>query len=486
MSGDVIIRKQKINIKVGNEKLAFDCQQTINEQVSDELVKMYERIFHQTTHPDQYIAIDSIKVDLGVISVYDFQNRFYQLIEQQLLIELRKQFEKSPELTIVSTSYTEPPLDATEKEAETIQYSSASAQESAALVYFLEKGFYPWWYKKNKRKTPNEILKGFDEIQQSNFLIQIYAASKKLSAYNEVQLIKRLSNYLSNTIYETLLISLVELQADDRIRNNLFLLLNQKNQISQYFHIPVKIFYQKFFRFFLLNRELENGIKSFLASLNQSFPLAPEDLKPQAKFLEGLDEHILSILEKKLEPFPELPARVKKNKSINLEDPEGIYIENAGLVLLHPFLPVYFQNLGLVNDARQFISEEAKVKASILLYYLQEGTADYKEWEMALNKILCGIETTEVIESEELSEQEIKESKLLLQTVVGYWTALKGASPESLQETFLKREGKITFKEDFWLIQVEKMGVDILLERLPWGIGTIKLPWLKEIIYVEW
>ena len=488
MSAEVIIRKQKINITVGNEKLAFECRQAVNERASEELVKMYERIFYQSTLMDEYITINSIKIDLGVISVSDFQNRFYPLIEQELIIELQKQFEKSSDFASTANHFPDPASATRQTDSETIQFASVSVQESAALIYFLEKGIYPWWYKKSKFKAPDEILKGFNEIEQSNFLIKIYAAAKKLSTYQLAQLIKRLFIYLDDTTYEAFLISLVELQADDSIRNNLFLLLNQNTTLSQYFRIPQKAFYQKLFRFILLNMETANVIKSFISALNQQFPVTSESFKTPVTGLETLDEPIRSALENARLSVPEIPIKKKIiNRSDKPVNEDGIYIGNAGLVLLHPFLPAYFQSLGLVDDAGQFISAEAKTRAAVLLYYLHEGSADYKEWEMPLNKILCGIEPTEVIESGiELSASELTESTLLLQTVVDYWAALKGASTQSLQETFLKRNGKISFKEDFWLIQVEKTGVDILLERLPWGIGTIKLPWLQPIIYTEW
>ena len=129
----------------------------------------------------------------------------------------------------------------------------------------------------------------------------------------------------------------------------------------------------------------------------------------------------------------------------------------------------------------------ASQKAAVLLYYLQCGSERYREWEMTLNKIFCGIGSTELIpDGIRITENEKEECLFLLQTIVNYWEALKGASTESLQNTFILREGKITWVEDRWLIQIERMGVDILLERLPWSYGTIKFPWLDHIIYTEW
>jgi len=170
-----------------------------------------------------------------------------------------------------------------------------------------------------------------------------------------------------------------------------------------------------------------------------------------------------------------------------IEPDEVLYVSNAGLVILHPFLSSFFKGLDLLDDENQFTSAETQIKAAVLLYYLQCGLEEYKEWEMPLNKILCGMATDELISDDIiLNEHEKEECNLLLQSVIEYWTALKGASIEALQSTFFVREGKVTIKENHWLIQVERTGVDILLDRLPWGIGTIKLPWLKALIYIEW
>ena len=37
-----------------------------------------------------------------------------------------------------------------------------------------------------------------------------------------------------------------------------------------------------------------------------------------------------------------------------------------------------------------------------------------------------------------------------------------------------------------WLLRVERLGHDILLDRLPWTISVVKLPWMDEMVQVEW
>ena len=35
-------------------------------------------------------------------------------------------------------------------------------------------------------------------------------------------------------------------------------------------------------------------------------------------------------------------------------------------------------------------------------------------------------------------------------------------------------------------LYVERKGVDVLLESLPWTISIIKLPWMQDSLQVEW
>src|SRR5690606_2034537 len=108
----------------------------------------------------------------------------------------------------------------------------------------------------------------------------------------------------------------------------------------------------------------------------------------------------------------------QKNRIYPPQNDEVIYIENAGLMLMHPFLSTFFRNLEITDEHDQFISIDTQMRGAVLLYYLQCGNDEYKEWEMPLNKILCGMETGGVLISGiKLSEHEKEESRLLLKTM---------------------------------------------------------------------
>lgn len=166
------------------------------------------------------------------------------------------------------------------------------------------------------------------------------------------------------------------------------------------------------------------------------------------------------------------------------EASEGIYLDCAGLVLLHPFLPRFFTALGIVVDD-ELVQPE---RALCLLHYLATGQKVAPEYELILPKILCNVPLeTSVAAQVEFTAAELEEAEALLNAVIRHWEVLRDSSIESLRGTFLVRAGKVSLRGDGdWLLQVEAKGFDILLDQLPWGIGMIQLPWMPKMLWVEW
>lgn len=166
--------------------------------------------------------------------------------------------------------------------------------------------------------------------------------------------------------------------------------------------------------------------------------------------------------------------------------PDSLYVNNAGLLLLHPFLPEMFRRLALLKDG-QWRDDTSQHTAVRVLEWLATGKEAAPEFNLTLNKIICGMAPGAVpLVNDQWSPAIKTECNDLLDSVIGYWTALKNTGREALRETFLQRLGKLTPTDHGWLLQVEQKAVDILLNRLPWGIGVIKLPWMEEKIFVEW
>lgn len=177
------------------------------------------------------------------------------------------------------------------------------------------------------------------------------------------------------------------------------------------------------------------------------------------------------------------PRVSKKNQP---EQGDIVTANNCGIVILNPFFKRYFEDLGLVNEG-EFISEAARGRAVLLLHYLATGETTAAEFDLALQKVLCGYPADETLEtSVKLTKREKSESEKLLKAVIGYWEPLKNTSIAGLRGTFLCRTGNLELKESGWLLKIEQKTVDILLGKLPWGFSTIRLRWMKKMLSVDW
>lgn len=180
------------------------------------------------------------------------------------------------------------------------------------------------------------------------------------------------------------------------------------------------------------------------------------------------------------------PGRSRESPLSVEETQTGLFIRQTGLVLLHPFLRPYFEAVGLL-DGDRFLDADCQQKAIYLLHYLATGQTQPPEYELVLPKLLCGWPLNDPVISPELPQAALDEAEQLLQTVINYWDVLKNTSPDGLREGFLQREGKLTRTgEQAWKLQVEQRAIDILLSRLPWGVSMVKLPWMDELLTVEW
>ncbi|MCI5194756.1 MAG: hypothetical protein D3919_00700 [Candidatus Electrothrix sp. AW5] len=180
---------------------------------------------------------------------------------------------------------------------------------------------------------------------------------------------------------------------------------------------------------------------------------------------------------------PKFPIRKPDYTAIS-EEP--CYINNAGLILIWPFLSRYFRSLNLMKD-NAFISEEHQERAVLLSSYVQTGESKVYEHNLLLNKLLCGWPRQKPLLSRiTISKQEERETTELLESLIQHWKILKNTSISGLRQSFLQREGRLLEKEQGWELLVNRTGYDVLLDQLPWGIGTIYLPWMKKTLFVEW
>ncbi|MBN1209717.1 MAG: hypothetical protein JXB05_33015 [Myxococcaceae bacterium] len=163
----------------------------------------------------------------------------------------------------------------------------------------------------------------------------------------------------------------------------------------------------------------------------------------------------------------------------------GLPVDNAGLVILHPFLKTFFQAVGLF-EGKGFRDLAAQCRAVCLLQWLAHDVGAEDEHRMALSKLLCGVPLEEVVPRiDGPTEAERTEGEELLRHVVAQWTVLKNTSARGLRESFLQRGGLLRKEETGWVLRMEARAYDMLLDRLPWGLSHIQLSWMAGLLRVE-
>lgn len=167
------------------------------------------------------------------------------------------------------------------------------------------------------------------------------------------------------------------------------------------------------------------------------------------------------------------------------EAAEPIYLPCAGIVLLHPFLEALFRDRGLLAG-REFRSAVARSHAVHLVGLLGFGVVDIPEHDLVLAKRLCGHPLPDTLVPPDLDAGDIAACDELINAVLGHWKALRSSSPQWLRTQFFLREGKLESVDGGCRLTVERRAQDVLLTRLPWGIGVIGLPWNAEKIFVRW
>ncbi|MEM8998650.1 MAG: contractile injection system tape measure protein [Bacteroidota bacterium] len=163
-----------------------------------------------------------------------------------------------------------------------------------------------------------------------------------------------------------------------------------------------------------------------------------------------------------------------------------IYINNAGLVILSPYLGMLFERCMLMEKGI-FKDEACQYRAVQLLEFAVNGKMGTEEHELALNKVLCGLPVVSPIPLHQTiadSDKEVVNG--MLKAVTQQWKALSNTSIEGFQSAFLRRKAKLGHGEEQFYLSVEQQSYDMLLDQIPWSIGKIKLSWMEKLLEVAW
>jgi len=509
-----IIKKQTLDITFDSEEKAFSLQNEILDIYNERIIPELDMICNEMCDNGTIVKIDKLELNIGEISLGNINNEFVDKVTTAFKKELTQALEDSKQPDDIN-----------------VQITDVSGSKLALLEHFIYTGTLPWWA---SRYGDIDLEKIFKEllIESGDEVEDILSRGMNTENFR-----KRLAYQFSQDI----IIPIIEISNPghgkyiDIITDELLLIISAIKGIDtkeitrpllmfhvlSYPDINKTEFNKMDFVVFLLKNiagklnihlmEIINMGKPAVEKLNfkgniftTSLPGIFNDLQNQI-FITGETQKDANATDPKTESKKKTQieeeyilsetkfTKLQQDLKTNVEVPgkrkiaiEEHYINNAGLVLLWPYLANFFENLKL-SERNNFISKEHKYRAVHLLQYLVCGKQNQAEHFLILNKMLCELDLHEPVPLiTELTENEIKACDDLLAAVIKNWSVLKNTSINGLRESFLKRNGKLSKESDKWLLRVERKSYDLLLDKLPWGISIVRLQWMKTLIFVEW
>jgi hypothetical protein len=372
------------------------------------------------------------------------------------------------------------------------------------LGRYLEDGYLPWYADRELMNKPHLLMVRLLEIpagqlrgmlkvlaeQEGAIIRLIYLfASDQLSLLTESLAVPGLPVQFLQQI-RTLITEIKSIKVSaEKIKWLLYKVLLQK--LSGYDHFDITAFAKSW----LLDSKSYNIIQSGdLPALSAAFQKQFNILLPD------VDDHGFPVASHDGPGSKTSGVFVPDEKPgiVNVKSPDQfleaapekifLFLENAGAVLLYPYLRLFFLECGLIDDKRKFINSQARMKGVCLLQYLITGEMDFQEHETVLAKILCGYSIRLPLMGADESFYRKNEAAAgeLLQSLISHWKKLKNTSISGFRQSFLIRNGKLMEDEDKWVLHIERKSWDVLLESLPFGIHFIKLPWMNKPLYIQW
>ncbi len=430
-----IIHRQRLELDLQNEQDASQVQREWSRWYQKQLLPKLEKRLSALMPADRFLKIECLEVDLGDIigrkTDKSLTDHCIQVFEKALMQQLA--------------------------DCHTEGYVSREANALTAFLSFLRTGYHAEWLAREPKLLEKDILHALnaDFQKYEHEILQVLSSGKSC--------IRRLVWQFPDDFLEKLILKLFKFDWMDELT-----LFHQLDRA---------------YRKDLLAEIIELAVLDTPLSANKLLISLETYLEHNLR--ENYSESAMVELRNEI-----LGGKVlrydRRVKLLLLE--QDIYIQNAGLILLHPFLFELAEELNcLENDA--FRTKMMQFRAIHAFQFLCTGTLNTPEYALVLNKLLCGMPLHQPIERElPLSTDAIEVIEELLEAIIESQPALGKMTLKQFRERFLQRRGKLTRSSDGneWLLYVEKKESDCLNTYFEWDYSVIRLPWMSENLYVIW
>lgn len=484
-----IIRTERINMVYNGhahgmalqQEVAAWCRQSLNPAIDDLLAG-----FAQT---GEVIIVPSINVDIAVNAGQDWKEGLIEKILHQVTSEIE------------ACNY-----------PGSVQVTTAGDRFAETVTFFLQHGILPWHSTIASREVFLSEMRRWLPVATD---AQLWVF---LPALQQVQGLRRFLHLFDDSVFYTVIARLaglpvagVQVAVEDvqRIICNDDIVPESQQEYLRHFitmllavisrerAVPLfatafaqwindagdtlQQYLQSFDAGVLLHDEVKNAVRHFQqqhtatsTSTNIADTLTPATRKKKGEMQQRMESDNNSNSNR---------YSNSNNTALSAALNEGVFISNAGQVIIAPFLPALFRHTGLLQDDKL----QDPGTALSLLHYCIYGVSDPAEFSLLLPKLLCGLDPDAVADVAQVTDKHLlSEADQMLTSVIEHWQVLKNTSTDGFREAFLQRNGRLRFANNRWLLQVEHQSYDMLLQQLPWSIQMIQFPWMPYMLHTEW
>lgn len=488
-----IIHKVFVEVDSNSSTKANDIRLNANSFIETNVLTIVEEYIAtiESRLKNVTVQIDPLHLNLkssdGMIGKLDMKLEIEKQLDAIFLPILRS-VESSTNTKIDGVKIEPIPSSSDSPSKSEIEVLSPEMRSEKSILYFIRTGKAPWWISKHEtlrklleEESLLEIIDGKpNATMRNNFIVQLIPLLKR-----EV-IRKRIIRQFGNNVLARLITAIRRQQISSSSSETLskssrmeieksFIQLAETLSAHQRLILTDRLLLQLSYRkpVEVIDQELDSIVPELVGSKKRE-----EFLEIATKILPSND----SINTESKEGHQE--ESLKQSDPIEETFDSGILTENAGLVLLTPFLKPFLKNIKLLNEEGSLTDP---VLAAHTLHFLATGIEEDFEFAMVIEAWLCGLPIDEPLpKSVELSDEIKQACHELLSAVLKHWEALKSTSIPLLRKEFLQRDGKLILNEVAPRIVVERTTIDVLLDKIPWGFSIIKLPWLEDMMYVEW
>jgi hypothetical protein len=492
-----IIEKVLVEVNTRKVETANSIKNIISLFLNDEVFPKIEMAL-EANNTNNLIRIDKLQIQLSLPEQTDFSNpdatvlaKIEEQIRQQVFAEIQEISAGAPE-----------------KEEPQFQHVTQKENQEQIFLFYLENGYYPWYGNNSHLIEFTESKQWVTSFSNAVFIEKLKTIVKKQGVFQRFvfqfpfEMVYRFLSHINsrisgNSVFIHKIVKTFQPLLKANLLNSLFFVSVESESRNVVFVIE-KLLQQ------IINEteKVQHGfIRMILKTTPESIFGTPEfhnmvnnlPAVQKRQVLQNLPvETKLSIQKRNFKILTEtngfdlLPNSQDKTNDFFDKELTEIRVQNAGLILLHPFFRHFFTVLKLLGKQNEIL-EDKKFEAVQILHFLATGEEEFWEGDLIFEKFICGIPLQNSLPKQTLISLEMKkEAETLLKETIKNWPALKRTSPDGLRQMFLQRNGKLVQKSERYKLVMERKAQDVLLEKIDWNISIIQLPWRKELLTVDW